>query len=83
VAVCADDGALSIAVAYRHLLGRPILPIRLITEPLAPQHGKFGKWFRNRACLAHVAADIEQARIAAAANHHDAAIRDAARRARV
>jgi len=69
VAVCADDGALSIAVAYRHLLGRPILPIRLITEPLAPQHGKFGKWFRNRACLAHVAADIEQARIAEA--HHD------------
>src|SRR5712671_109790 len=69
VAVCADDAALSIAVAYRHLLGRPILPIRLITAPLAPQHGKFGKWFRNRACLAHVAADIEQARIAEA--HHD------------
>ncbi len=69
VAVCNDDAALSVAVAYRHFLGRPILPMRLISKPLAPQLGRFGRWFRNRACLAHVAADEEQAKIAAA--HHD------------
>jgi len=47
---CADDVRPSIAVAFSSA-GRPILPIRLITEPLAPQHGKFGKWFRNPPAL--------------------------------
>jgi hypothetical protein len=66
VAVCADDASLAVAVAYRYLLNRPLAPVRLVTEALGRQPGRFGIWFRNRACLAHIAADRAQAEAARA-----------------
>lgn len=64
VVICADDGALAVTIAYRYLLNRPVAPVRLVTEALPPQPGRFGVWFRNRACLAHVVTSREQARAA-------------------
>ncbi len=56
VVVCADDGALALAVAYRYLWGGPIASVRLVTADLPAQSGSFGRWLRNRATLVHIAA---------------------------
>lgn len=56
VAFCADDAALALAVAYSRFWGQPIMPVRLVTENLAPLPGRFGRWFHNRACYVNIAA---------------------------
>lgn len=54
--LCTDDAALALAVAARKLLGKPVVPMLLAGEAGIPSiPGKFGAWFRNRACQSVIA----------------------------